>query len=495
MAGVGLVVLLALIMVAFLRAPTDWRGCRPVASSYVVVVATILLFIALPAVVIYFRNSYLWAPTYLSDGNFAAAIWLVNFALAAFLYGYFFYRAHVKASPTALSEDSALNEDPTSLQSTLPLVIFLIIVGVGIKVFLIVSVGGLSNAVVLLSGFGRSAVGVDPLSPLSSSQIMLRVVSGVADGAAAWGLLTAFRQRRAVKIWTVIVVLVLGLTFLTIGKRLILLFPLFLAVLGFHFYRRPLTIKLLPATVIGAVIFGLVTISVRALLPASLLGREVDFNASNYAQGSFLLYYLYSLEFAMIEMITVVMVGRQNIMNMFGSTWDAFWSTNIEPLFYTVPRALWPGKPTIFYDVSYGVSSELGYGTIEDPSGGYAPTLIGTAYFFAGVIGVGVALFLLGLFAARVDRRLGRRNWSGRDIVTYGIALVVVFHLFRQGSIGYALVISFSQQYGAIGAAMLLSYIELAPRKVKRSGKATNRGRITNRRIGKTENRVDLTIG
>lgn len=491
MAGIGLVVLLALNLAAFLRAPKDWRGCRPVASGYVVIVATIFLFIALPAVAVYFRNSYVWAPAYFNADNFAAAIWLVNFALAAFLYGYFFYRAHVKDPDFKSPEASVGHRDSGPFQSTLPLVTLFIVVGVGIKIFLILSVGGLSNAVVLLSGFGRSEVGVDPQSPLSSSQIMLRVVSGMADGAAAWGLLTAFRQRRGVKTWTIILMLVLGLTFLTIGKRLILLFPLFLVVLGLHFYRRALTIKLLPALVLGAVIFGLLTISIRGLLPALLLGREVDFNASNYAQGSFLLYYLYSLEFAMIEMITVVMVGRDNIMNMFGGAWDAFWATNIEPLFYTVPRALWPGKPTMFYDVSYGVSAELGYGSIDDPSVGYAPTLIGTAFFFAGVIGVGVALFLLGLLAARVDRRLTQRDWTGRDIVIYALALVIVFHLFRQGSIGYALVISFSQQYGAIGAALLLSYVEQSHRRVRRKARRqiepANRGSTTGSRIGKTE--------
>jgi len=464
--------LLALAIISIINAPVDWRGAKPMMSSYLIVVMAISLFVILPAIPIAMRGSYIWAPGYFSEENLSAAIWLSILALTMFILGNAVYRRYRPGKQPEQNCDSVhVNDSPPRQNATLLLVAFLFI-GVAIKIFLVLSVGGPANSVFMLSSLGRSQSGIDTLD---SGAIILRVLSGVADGAAVWGLLNAFRERRNEKTWGIVFLIILSLTFLTIGKRLILLLPILMVVVGIHVYKRPLTIKLLPAMVIGTVLLGLATISLRAILPALLLGYDVDFSRSEYAEGSFLRYYLYSLEFAMLEMITVVMVSRESISGMFGGAWEGFWSTNIEPLFYTVPRAIWPGKPAIFYDLSYGVSAELGVSDFENPTVGFAPTIIGTSYFFLGIAGVALAMFGLGALSAQLDRRLLRGQWGNPDIFLYAIGLVIMFHLFRQGSIGYALIISITQQYGAIAALLTLSLVDIVDRRGKATSLATPR--------------------
>jgi MFS family permease len=170
-------------------------------------------------------------------------------------------------------------------------------------------------------------------------------------------------------------------------------------------------------------------------------------------------FYLYSLEFASVEMISVAMEARPDILEMFGGAWNAMITTNFESFLYSVPRAVWPGKPTVFYDLSHGITAALGATPFEDPTVGYASTLIGTSFLMGGIIGTLVAMLLLGILTARFDRRLQRRDWSDGSIVLYALALVVVFHLFRQGTLGWTFIVSVVQNYGVLLALLVLCVV------------------------------------
>jgi oligosaccharide repeat unit polymerase len=451
----GLVALAVILVIAFLHAPRDWKGRRPILSSYVVVLIAVSLYILLPSVLILTSGGYTWAPDYFSESTFASAIGLCILGLLAFLYGNAISRRRRAGRKVATDTDDTDAEDPRSTERSTDVLLFaLLAAGIALKFYFIMSTGGIEHSVTRFSGYARELTGVNALS---AGDILLRTVSGIADGAATWGVLRALRERRQEKLWLFILFVTLCLSYLTIGKRLILLLPILCVLVGVHVYRRSLTTRLLPVVLAITVGIGFITLSARVFLPASVAGYAVNLNDVSYAQGSAWQFYLYSLEFASVEMISVAMQSRTMIVDFFGGTWDAMTVTNFESFLYSVPRGLWPGKPTAFYDLSYGISAALGATPFEDPTVGYASTLIGTSFLIGGVIGVLIAMFVLGFLTARIDRLLSRRRWTDTSVILYALALVVTFHLFRQGTLGWTFIVSIVQQYGAIAALLLLS--------------------------------------
>ncbi|MGU3497937.1 hypothetical protein [Mycobacterium sp. C31M] len=441
-----------------MSAPKDLHNRRPIFSSYTVVLLCVALYLLMPAILIFAAGEYTWASRYYSDGVFANTVWLSAFGLVAFVYGNLLFRNRrlVKASGDFVVEARA----DDNVRPINGLLLTLLGLGIVLKIALIIYSGGMTEAVLRLSGFAREFSGV---ATLDSGAIQLRTISGIADGAATWGVIQAIRGRHRQRLWFAILFLTLGLTYIMIGKRLVFLLPLLCLAVAVHAYRRPLTTKLLPVVFAVAVGIGFLSLITRIFLPASVAGYGINLNNVGYAEGSVFQFYLYSLEFSSVEMISVAMLSRAEILSLFGGAWDALITTNIEPFFYSVPRAIWPGKPTFFYDLSYGISAALGDSSFDAPTVGYASTLIGTAYLLGGVIGVGLAMFGLGALTARIDTQLMRR-WSGASVILYALALVVVFNLFRQGTVGWTFIVTIVQQYGALAALLILS---LASRRKK----------------------------
>ncbi|MBX7450630.1 hypothetical protein GR927_21825 [Mycolicibacterium sp. 3033] len=464
MAALGSLVFIAVLVGAFLSAPRDWTGSRTILSTYVIALIGMSLYVALPAVLIMFSGTYVWAVGYYSDESFAAAIWLCVAALVAFLYGNALAR---RRRPPDGSTRTVLAEPVTvpayAGKSAEVLLFGLLAVGIALKIFLIVDTGGLTNSITRFSSYAREFSGV---SHLDADAILLRTLSGIADGAATWGVMRALKDKRHELMWTATLTGTLGLSYVTMGKRLVLLLPIVCVLLAFHVYRRRLTVKLVPAVLLLAVGAGFFTLMARAFLPASVLGYDLSLDRVGYSDGSIVRFYLYSLEFSSLEMISVAMSSGHQIIDMFGGTWNALVSTNFESFLYSVPRGLWPGKPASFYDLSYGISAVLGDTPFEDPTVGYASTLIGTTYMLGGFAAVILSLFVFGLLTGRVDARLARSGWSDMTIVTFAIALVVAFHLFRQGTLGWTFIVSVVQQYGTIAALYALA---LRSRKFRRS--------------------------
>jgi hypothetical protein len=454
MAVLGLITLSIVLAIGFIHAPRDWTGARPILSSYVVILIGISLYILVPSILIYISGNYTWAVDYYSEATFARTIWLSVLALVAFLYGNALVRQRRPQRSDGLDVPSVEVDPHSPRPSADVLLVALLGLGLALKIVLIVNTGGIADSVTRMSGYAREFSGVDLLD---ANAILLRTISGIADGAATWGMLRALRDRHREKTWLLILLITLGLSYVTTGKRLILLLPIVCVLVGVHFYRRSLTTRLLPIVFALAIGVGFVTLMARVFLPASVLGYGVNLDNVAYADGSVLQFYLYSLEFASAEMISVAMLSRQDIIDMFGGAWDAMFVSNIEPFLYSVPRVLWPGKPTQVNDLSYGISAALGATPFEDPTVGYASTLIGTSYLIGGLVGVMIAMFAVGLLTARIDLRLSRRHWTDMSIILYAIGLVVVFHLFRQGALGWTFIVSIVQQYGAIAALLILA--------------------------------------
>ena len=135
---IGLIVLLALAVVALTNAPADWRGTKPIVSSYSVVVVAIILFVVIPSIPLLVRGSYIWAPGYFSEDNVSNAIWLTVLALMMFLLGNMAYRKY-ELGAQRVSEGTSYGEiEPTVRPDTRLLLFSLLGFGIALKLFLVV---------------------------------------------------------------------------------------------------------------------------------------------------------------------------------------------------------------------------------------------------------------------------------------------------------------------------------------------------------------------
>lgn len=451
---VAVLVLFAILVAAGVRSPVDSRGNAPILSAYVIVVVGFSLYTALPAVLTLAVGEYTWAPQYYSEEAFSRAVWTCVFAFAIFLYAYNMAQSRIwekRAHDTTngpCADDLAPNVTSQDL-----FIFFFLALGILIKIYLITKAGGL-DSLVRLSGYGRKFSGQETIS---TEDVRLFTLSGIADGAATWGLLGAFKSRNRQYFWSIVFITTLVLSYFILGKRLVLLLPLICAGVGFHVYRRALTTRLLPIALAGSIGLGFGSLLARIFLPAIIGGYSIDYNRVNYAQGSLVRLYLYSGEFSSLEMISVVLDSRKDLVDLFGGTWNTLISTNLDPFLYTIPRVFWSSKPERVHDFGYALSSTLGATSFDNPTVGYASTMIGTS-LAAGFLGLIFAMLILGICAAAIDASLRVDAWSELRVVLFSLGIVFVFYLVRQGSPGWAFIISVVQNYGVIGSLLFLAY-------------------------------------
>jgi hypothetical protein len=252
---------------------------------------------------------------------------------------------------------------------------------------------------------------------------------------------------------------VLGFSYLITAKRLFLLWPLLTVVIGFSVYVRPIRIASAPWALAIASAFGFSTVLLRIFLPASVANVTIDLGSVSWANGSLADFYFYSPEYATFEMITLSVAKADEVANLFGGVIDAFYVTNIQPLFYIVPRVIWPSKPDIFLDISHALTALISGLPVTAVTYGIAGTVIGTSWVFAGLFGTAAAMVGLGVFCAKVDRRLRLpTEWSPYHVVWFAFLLTLVFHIFRQGTLGWVFMITIVQQFGLIGGFCLISW-------------------------------------
>ena len=464
------IALIFAVLVGFSQAPRDWRGERPLFSTHSVVLLVFGIYIPFPAVLVLIAGRYTWATSYYSPELFSATLSLCLAAIVSFLFG----SALVRSRPASVKAKAQLS----SRRVPDAVLIMMLAVGLALKLQLILAGGGLEDTLIRLSSFASSTTGVEELS---AGAIGLRTLSGVADGAATWGLVQALKEKRARVRWGVIFTAVLVISYFTIGKRLLLVLPLVCIALAIHVYVRPLTTRLIPLVFTAMLGVGLLTLFARIFLPLATAGVVVNLADVEYAGGSALAFYFYSLEFSTVEMISVAMNDAASIADLFGGPADAFAATNLVPFLYSVPRSIWPNKPEIIYDISYGISATLGATQFQDPTVGYASTIIGTAFVIGGVLGVIGAMAAFGFLSARADTLLRSPTWPVGRIFAYGLLLVLAFHFFRQGTLGWTFIVSIVQQYGFLLSVVIFSLIARRPTKdlLYDSQKQSIRGQAT----------------
>lgn len=449
--SIVLIILLSCVLLfAFIGTPRDASGTRPALSAYTVILTLFAVYAVVPAALIVANGSkYIWAPTFADGPALPATLGVCLAAVLAFLLGHFVFSRRslqrLSPIPSRVSAPSAANVYGARAA------VATVAVGLSLKLYFVLSSGGLGQTVQRLSSSVRENSG---LEELDTTVLLLRNASGIADGAAVWLLLSALKSKRHRSAAAILLIVVLLLSYTTMGKRLGLLWPLLAVAVGLHVYVRRIGLRALPIGVLAFLALTMGTLMFRIFLPAASAGVGIDLNQIAYSGGSVFAFYFYSLEFSTVEMMTVAIFGRDDINNLFGGTLEAFWETSILPFSYIIPRTIWPDKPEVLLDLSHGISA-VSTGTPLQNIVGFASTLVGTSYISAGVIGTIIAFLLLGFFTASVDRRILDEDWSVVSVLRYSFLLVLAFHLFRQGTMGWVFIIAVVLQLGFLVGMIL----------------------------------------
>ena len=455
-----LVLLLGTILVLAARRAQMTTAGRPLVSAYTVILGLFALYMFMPALMLLvFQNGeYVWLPSYGGYGSIALTAFVTVAALACFL-GAYWLRA--RAGPQTAEVAPFRAPGP----ATRTLAWAMIVLGVLLKLYALYAAGGIEESTIRLSAGARNAVGVDELS---SSINMIRYLSGMADASIVWLVLHQLASRRFNIVPFVVFAIVIGLSFFGTGKRLFLLWPLVALVLGFHYYVRPLRVNLAPVAIAVVILAGFATLMSRVFLPAQAAEIEIDLYQVYWAQGSLLSFYFFSQEYASFEVFTLAIENSDAVVRLFGDAVNAFYITNIQPISYFVPRVFWPGKPEFLVDLAHAYRIYVSGGELTS-GGGINGTLTATSWTFGGPIGVAVAMTAMGYLSATMDAsRTVKGQLSPIGIVWYAFGLVTVFHLFRQGTLGWTVMIVIYQQLGLFAAFILLGLFDRMPARRSR---------------------------
>lgn len=454
--AVNLLLVLVIVLMIILGgrwSPHDAGGRKPLISAYSVVLAGFALYVAFPGALLSLNNwEYVWAPSFGKPATITVALLVCIAGLASFYTGTLLASRSASA-PRNQVETTTLHGRSGSYE---PVAWIFLVIGLLIRFRYIGTAGGLESTIIGLSGYFRDANG---LHSGEAEQLALRNLAGIADAAATFLLVCALTRGRSRILYSALFLLVITSGFATSGKRLVIILPLTLVALAVDRYVYPLRLSLAPLALLGGLVMGMASLFFRIFLPAALSNIGVDLSKVSYAEGSPLLFYLNSLEFSTLEMIDVSIQARQEIADMFGGRWQTFIQTWLTPATYAVPRTLWPDKPNDYYDVSYAVSSLVEGGRHETATVGYATTILGSSYVVAGIAGVVVSLILLGVLVRKFDNFWLTSGWSMGRAFSYSLMITFAFQLFRQGSVGWALVVSVVNQVGFIVGLLLILWV------------------------------------
>lgn len=450
---------------ALKSAPKGLRGSS-ILSCYTLVLGLFAVYFLLPPVLLLWlrEGDYVWAPAHggydgviLTELSVIMSIWI-------FIISYHAIRR-------SQSRQFTINKPvvPGRLADVLSWTF--VIIGVILKLSVVFLSGGFQSTVTRLSRGIEDSLRLDALPAYIT---VIKNLSGVGDIAIVWLFLVALQNKRSVRLLSILLALVIALSFATTGKRLFLLAPIFMIILGVHYYRRPLTTSMAPFAILGVLIIGFVTLMYRIYAPASISDVSIDLHQVPWAEGSLFRFYFFSLEFSTFETLTVNLFDREKIVRLFGGSFEAFLVTNIEPISYLVPRVYWSGKPLIFYDLSHANRAFM-LGGGMDEGGGIASTILGTSWTIAGPFGQLIAVVGLAAFSAVVDGAKAIRGIpSPKALIVYCFLIMLVFHLFRQGTLGWTLIIVVSQHIGIIiGFFAIIALLQKNPHAVYRPRNGT----------------------
>jgi hypothetical protein len=454
----------AVILLSVRLAPAGMWG-KPLMSCFTIVIGLFGIYYLMPgAMLLALTGSrYVWLPNYSGSQSVAVTGFVATFALLMFLGGYVLRSRGTPREPTL---SVPLSPDPMAVL----LAWGMVMVGIGLKLYVISESGGLEMTILRQSGGVRESLRLDQINPTLTR---LWFISSLADAGITWLVIRRMQLKRSFWPFVVLFVMVTALSFVGTGKRLYALWPIVALALGFHFYVRPLRISLLPVGALVGLALGFASLLFRIYAPASLANVQIDLYRVPWAEGSILRFYFMSLEFASFELLTLAIEDSETIVRQFGGAWQAFVTTNIEPLAYFVPRSIWPSKPEIFLDLSHA-NRVIMFGGSLDNSFGVASMLPGTSWTLGGPLGLSVAMGLLGWLSATFDNMRGIRGVpTPLGVLAYAFVVMTVFHLFRQGTLAWTALLVLIQHLGLIVGFILLFVVDSGRNRAR----ARQRGR------------------
>jgi hypothetical protein len=425
LAGLLLAGLVVMLAAGIMGAPAE-RGRLPLLTIKNLVLSTFLVYLPLPALMalIFNGGQLYWAGGYGTADVIlkASVICVAGAGTYLILYGLWPSRR------SALASREAPYRFPT-------LVVYAIIIaGVALKLFLLSRIGSITQIMTRMSPSHFFEI-----TAQTQFQELQKLIpySESADLAATVLLAEQLRRKRPFIVPLVLMLGCFSLTYLLSAKRSELLVPIFILILAFHYYIKRISVKFLPAFLVIGLGFGMVTLMARIYLPNIALGNAVDLRAVNYAGGSILKFYLFSPEFSAFDMVVRAAADPSHISDQLGGLWPSFYRSNIEPFSYVIPRSFWPNKPLFYADLSQALYTTAFGGGLSARAVGIASTLIGHAFVWGNFVGVIVAFGVFGALSKRVDASFLRERIPRPGVLCgQAVALVLFFHMFRQGSLG-----------------------------------------------------------
>ncbi len=300
---------------------------------------------------------------------------------------------------------------------------------------------GLIFRLIYFKRYGLSSVDVvRQLNPMlrHSEQVRISGVEIILGQAFDAGiLLWVFRcvvgVERSFKILPLLGIGVI-FSFLTGAKRSSVAPLLLFYVVWEHYLKRPLGVR--KGLVIGALAALLLAglLLLRALLPLMVSGNLPKLATNSRFSRGMAFYYVNSAEFASFEMILLAIKSRDRLIRAAGGWLTAVLYYNFSFILYLVPHMVWPDKPqmtdlsNVFTRFAVDPGNEIT---------GIAETMFGSLYLLAGLGGVGLGMFVIGVLFRNYYSAM--RPWEGRPlrVYLYGVVSLMAFQLLRFGDLSF----------------------------------------------------------
>lgn len=430
----ALALVMATLVGALFLAPGCSLGFRPLLSGYTIVIYTMILYIALSAAIPIFFNDMVsfFYPQYSGPERFFGTLMVNWLGIVLFVAFYLFITRR-------RGQDATPHWPMRVTNPCFPFTAYVFVLsGLAMKALFILRSGGLRAVLVTRSAGIAQHLGLSQST--DQATLYLSFFSMTADAAACWLVLEAMRSRKQVFFHTVLILATLAMTFVVTPKREVLIMPILALLVGFSTYYKPLLLSKAPLFLSGAVFFSMATLAGRIFLPAYAAGVTL-FSLSRLDLLRKFAIRLLSTDIAFFDATAAGIYGKQAIIMKFGGWWNMLYRPNLEVASYAIPRFLWPGKPDNLVDVSTALLSIIEGIPLDKAQGGFGIGLIGTSWLYGGAIGLIIGMALLAMAASFVDRFLYKmHSASATRILTFAISATMLFHLYRQGTVGWVFI-------------------------------------------------------
>lgn len=428
-------------------------------SVNAIIMSSFLLYIlfsaALPILIDDF--SFTWAISYGGAEQCAKALIVCFLAILSYIVTYrgISCRAMIRFDYIELRSIFVSNDE-----NLVRFLSYIYVFGIAAKVYGVMYIGGIDSAMAQMSAGLRESLALDTRDGFAG---MIRSFSTCADYSITALLIRYIMGKRKnlflLTFYLALFCLTMFLTYIASGKRTFVAQYILAIIVALVYRVKFVSLRWVYVLIFGSLLFGWFTLWFRSVYVAGLHGIYIGPENAPWSHGSYLGMYFFNQEFAFFETIVLSMQASDTIISMFGGALDAFYVTNIEPLGYLIPRAIWSSKPDSYYDMSYAVSSIMFGSNLGDEASGMASSYIGTMWIIFGIFGVVIYSSILAFFAAIFD------VWYVREgifldylgVMLYALIVFSAFIFWRQGGIGFAIISIGISQIGLI-AGLIISW-------------------------------------